>query len=213
MKGRYLEPILVAPGNASSTGTTDPTLVRRPEFDALVDSLGDAAYVDIGVASTEVAVGNHTHAVVAQYAVPDVLTVVTGTLDSGTVTTLAIKDETDVSVSEVTGTPGFIIELEFHNVTHIDLFEFFGRYSGSTTHFVQLQCYSPDPATWENYGTFGSSAVDQWYRFPIVDSDEHIDGSGTVKFRLYHIQSGVSSHDMFIDYARIRTGYLAQSST
>ncbi len=135
------------------------------------------------------------------------LTVNTGTLTSGTITdTQTWSDGNVVNVSEVTGSPGFDVEIEFTGVTDIKYIGSAVYYAGSSSHHCQVQIYDYQNTTWKQLWDFTGSGLDQNYRFSDLPDPSNVSdyiSSGTSKIRYYHPIGGNASHDLYIDYAAI----------
>lgn len=149
-----------------------------------------------GTASGTVAQGNHTH--IAENIAPTAMVVEYGTLDSGTVAALAVADEAVVAISEVVGTPALQVVLTYTGVTTFSEVRAYLRYAGSSTHYLALEVYDYVGADWEQYGTVATSAESAWYFWPIADPSHHV-SAGQAQVRIRHIQSGVTSHDLYLD--------------
>ena len=145
----------------------------------------------------------HGHLIRPYNKYPTTLTVTTGTLTTGTVTNLQARGGTDVVITEVTGVPGFDVELVFASLPYISLgFVLEGWYAGSTPHDVAIQAYNYTTSAWDRYGTMASTSTKQRYSFLYMLGSDYV-SSGNAKLRLYHSNSGTGTHTLNLDYAAI----------
>jgi hypothetical protein len=137
---------------------------------------------------------------------PASITTNTGTVAGGSdVTDIQTPFDGNIyEVAEVTGTPGFDIEIAFSAVASFDIIVLRVAYDGAVTHWVGLEIrdYSGG-GSWKPVGLIlHSSTYYQWYNFHIPPSANYI-STGAAKFRLYHYTAGNTSHDVYIDYAAL----------
>ena len=131
------------------------------------------------------------------------LTVDYGTLDTGAVGDLAALGGTPVNISEAVGANALQVQLDFPNIVQLDGFAFYGRYAGGASHVIQVEIYNG--STWDALGQFGSTAASQWYSFNIYSPSTYII-IGTVKVRFRHLQNGIGTHDLILDYVELNHG-------
>jgi hypothetical protein len=138
---------------------------------------------------------------------PASMTVTTGTLDSGTVAD--VQDWTDgnqVSVSEVTGVPGFDVRFTFTGVIDFCRIGISGYYVG--THHAEIQIFDDTNTTWRVIWTFNTGAGFN-YRYsdlPVSVTTrlaDFINSSNEVLVRFYHPTTGNAAHDVFINYVSL----------
>jgi len=134
---------------------------------------------------------------------------ISGTLDGGNLTSILTPEDGDTyNVSENTGASPLTIEINFTNVSTFD--SVIGRlhYSGGIGHVIQIEIFRYDTVVWENY--FEMTGTNDFINFyiPVFDPINHVnDTNASVRF--YHIQSGVPTHDIFIDYLVLVEGWTA----
>jgi hypothetical protein len=143
---------------------------------------------------------------------PSSMVVNTGTLDGGTVASLSLLDGTLVSISEVTGADPLRVTFSFTGVTRLSAFAFYGYYAGSPSHQLSVEIYNPNTTGWDVLGVVGSEASAQWYSFTIHNEETYIDG-GAVSTRIRHIQNGIATHDLFLDYLELNYGAVGGSAS
>ena len=138
------------------------------------------------------------------------MSVVTGTLTSGTVTdTQTWQDGNIVDVTEVTGVPGFDVQFTFTSVTDFCEIGISAYYVGSATHVAEIQIYDYTNTTWRTLYTLPGTSMGFNYRFsdlpiPVATRQaDYINGSDEVLIRFYHPTTGNASHDLYIDYVSI----------
>jgi hypothetical protein len=142
----------------------------------------------------------------------DSMVVNRGTLDAGAVTDLCALGGTDVNISELTGADPLRVSFKFSNVERMSNFVFYGDYVGSASHIVWVEIYNPTADSWVLLGTFGTTTTKQWFSFPIYTPNTYI-SSGVVRVRINHQSSGVSSHDLILDYVDVNFGGAGGGST
>jgi hypothetical protein len=139
--------------------------------------------------------------------VPDSVTVSTGTQDSGNVASLQTLDDADaLEVSEVVGSPGFMIEIDYVSITEtptrLDLHVY---YDGSLAHTVNVEIYDQVGLGWDVLGTIPNGGSDFGYlTYDIINGSKYVTGGGVVNTRINHSSNGNITHNIFIDYAAIR---------
>lgn len=138
--------------------------------------------------------------------IADSMTVTTGILDSGTVSdTQTWADGNFVSVSEVTGIPGYDVRFTFTNVIDFCFIGISAHYEGA--HYVEVQMFDDANSTWRVLWTFqdGDGFNYRFSDLPVSTTtrQDFINSSNEVKMRFYHPSSGNASHDIFIDYVSI----------
>lgn len=139
--------------------------------------------------------------------VPDNINVATGGTDAGDVDSLATLDDgNSLDVSEVTGTPGFNIEINFAGVTEIPTrLDLHTYYDGNAAHTVNVQIYDQVEAGWDTLGTIPDNGTGFAYRtYDITNGSKYVKGDDTVEVRIYHLDSGNANHDIFIDLVLLR---------
>jgi len=139
--------------------------------------------------------------------VPNNINVATGTTDAGNVASLQTLDDGDsLDISEVTGVPGYNIEINYASVTEIPTrLDLHVYYDGSLSHTVNVQIYDQVGMGWDTLGTIPDDGIDFiYYTYAITNGAKYIKGDNTVETRIYHATSGNVTHNIFIDYAAIR---------
>lgn len=77
---------------------------------------------------------------------------------------------------------------------------------------MQVQIFDYDSSTWESYFEFVGQAGQTIISVPIFDSTDHIN-NGNVSVRLHHVQTGISSHRLYLDFAWLVDGNNVGAST
>lgn len=140
--------------------------------------------------------------------VPNTMTVTTGTLTSGTVTDVQEwADGNAVNITEVTGVPGYDVELEFEDIEIFTRIGISAYYTGTSSHYCEVDIYDYTNATWRTLFTF-NSGIGFNYRFSDIPVsrqtilNDYIN-NGKAKIRFYHPVSGNVSHNLHIDYVSL----------
>ena len=139
------------------------------------------------------------------FKVPTSVTVNDGGTPAGDITGIqTLLDGNVYQVPEVSGTPGFNVELVFTNVMNIVGFVSHVRYTGSSAHLVTLGLYNVVTATYDRFLNIPHTATLYSYRTVYIpDGKNYIDSNQETKMILYHDSGGTPSHDLFIDYAAL----------
>ena len=143
----------------------------------------------------------------------DSIALITGTLDSGDVTDIQTKNDSNVyHVDEVTGTPGFSIEVTFTGVTHFNSVKTQQWYMGSATHVVNLQLWNYDTLDWDTIGVIQDESAQTPFEVGDIDHANYIQNE-EAKVRYYHATSGNASHEILIDYCSLWNSFSTSTST
>jgi len=136
------------------------------------------------------------------------LLVTTGTPISGTIADIQTFNGIFYEVAEVTGVPGFEIELSFIDTEKkASIFEFIGRYNGSAIHIVKIRAFNVTSQTWVDVSSETDDLPSYEYldyvkRFKIIPAiADFYDTSGTIKIMIIHNTSGTAGHEFYIDRA------------
>ena len=144
----------------------------------------------------------HQHAISDVAVVPSTVTLNTGSNTAGDVDSFGVALDGDTyDVDEVTGVPGFDIELDFTGVTDFDQIWVRMAYNGTTSHVLNLLLYNYNTTTYDTISrilTFGAGSY-TWFVFPVPVDTNYID-SGAVNLKIYHATSGNAAHDVSVDY-------------
>jgi len=136
---------------------------------------------------------------------PSTMTVLHGTLSSGTVADLAAVGGTDVNIQELSGANPLQVTFAFSGVKRMTSFVFYGDYNGGASHVVWIEAYNYLTSTWDFFGEFGNSTTKQWYQFSIFQPTKYI-SSGAVQVRLTHQGTGIATHNLILDYVDVNYG-------
>lgn len=137
------------------------------------------------------------------------VSLVAGTLTSGTVASTQSVNQTYYQVQE---TAPFDIQFTFTGLTGTPVeCDVVGRYTGNPAHDVLIYIWNYDTTAWVRITAsakdFPSSATDDSYQFIITPNTDYISG-GEAKIRIFHDSAAVSSHYMYIDFIEIRQSSL-----
>jgi len=84
-------------------------------------------------------------------------------------------------------------------------------YVGSSSHEITIDLWDYSSSSWETYGDFVGQSGFTYFTSPVFDPSDHISG-GTVQLRLHHVQNGVSTHVLYIDFAWLIEGTFISAS-
>lgn len=135
--------------------------------------------------------------------VADSMTVTYGTLDAGTVATLEDKDGSNVAISEAAAANALEVSFGFTGVTEFTRINFFGRYTGAGAHTLVAEAYNYATSAWDIVGAFTVPSTATWHIFLVPAPNNYVDG-GDVTLRLRHLETGNTSHDLYLDYLSIQ---------
>lgn len=133
-----------------------------------------------------------------------------GTYDDGDLTSIQVpEDGLSYNVSEDSGANPLTIEINFTNVDNFD--SIIGRvwYEGGLGHVIQIEILRTDTGVWENYLELTDTYDFINIYIPVFDPQNHIDANGNTSIRFTHIQSGIPTHNFYIDYLAIVDGFTA----
>ena len=133
---------------------------------------------------------------------------ISGTLDAGNLASIQTPEDDDTyNVSEDVGADPLTIAINFSNVSSLD--SIIGRiyYDGGLGHEVQLEIQRSDTGAWENYLDLTDTTDFVNIYAPVFDPEQHVFASGDVAIRFKHVQSGIPTHNFYIDYLAIVDGW------
>lgn len=133
------------------------------------------------------------------------MTVNFGTLNQGTVADLDEVGGTDVIIQELVGANPLTVTFDFSNVTEVTAFVFYGQYLGGAMHQVYIEAYNYVLDTWDLKLIIGTDGAKKWYTAPIYNANAYL-SEGNMQVRFRHIGTGISSHQLVLDYVEINSG-------
>ena len=89
-------------------------------------------------------------------------------------------------------------------------------YEGSASHHILVQLWDWDGSAWEDYWDFVGQSGYTVITIPVFDAEDHIGTGGDaneVRLRFHHVQSGIASHTLSIDFAWLQAGEFIGAST
>lgn len=145
---------------------------------------------------------DHVHAS-TQY-LPDSILVNKGTQAAGDVDSLQVANDGDVlQIDEVTGTPGFDLEVWFAGVVSFDQYHIRMWYDGGAGHTVHIDIWNNNTSSWETLQSITDQALFTWVTGVISDSTNYVDSYGDVKLRFYHVSAGNPAHVLYVDHTAL----------
>lgn len=133
----------------------------------------------------------------------DTLTVTTGTLTAGTVADLQETGGTTVHITEVTGTPGFDVELDFSDLGYVAGYSVKAYYAGSASHDVRLEIYNYTTTAWDTLAVLSTEGGSLWHWYSGRIRDTDYLSAEAAKLRFYHYSAGDAAHDLYIDFVSL----------
>ncbi len=113
-----------------------------------------------------------------------------------------LLDGNTYDISEAAGAPGIRMTATFASVTEVYGLFIRAYYSGSTTHYLEVQLYNYTAETWDTFLTIENSNGFNLRYVRIPDGSSY-ENAGEAKVRLEHPVSGNASHDAYVDYIGI----------
>lgn len=124
----------------------------------------------------------------------------TGTLESGDVESVQADDTDYYNVSEIVGTPAFVINYTFLNFTGFNYIEINAQYDGNLTHVVDVDVYNG--SEWITLGVIPDNEALITYEYAVADyTDYNI--SGQINLTINHTSAGNINHWLAIDWIRL----------
>jgi hypothetical protein len=125
------------------------------------------------------------------------------------------KDNNELNITEANGLNALEVNYTFnltkYNVSTFNQIYIREYYLGSSTHNMDLQIWDYDTNSWESgYYTFQGQTGYVTWTVNVLDPEDHIQ-NGIVKIRLTHLQTGISSHKLSIDWLVLVKGVSAGS--
>jgi hypothetical protein len=107
-------------------------------------------------------------------------------------------------VDEVSGTPGFVVDVDFSGVASFNKVQFRTGYS-HTGHTIVIEGYDIDSSRWDSLGSFRGFDGFSTFEFGIPIDTPFIDTGGVVKTRFYHQSAGVADPGaLILDYMALQ---------
>ena len=136
--------------------------------------------------------------------VASAIATITGTHDAGNLASIQTLDASTYDVSEVTGVPGFSIEIDWNNIiVQPSQITIYGYYAGNPGHVVNVQMWNYSLAQWDTMGTLPNAGSITQYNFAVTGTKADYFSGTAARVRIYHATTGTGTHDIFIDYAYI----------
>jgi len=140
-----------------------------------------------------------------EFKVPSSLNVVTGGTPVGSITDIqSLLDGNVYNLPEVTGSPGFDLEVDFTGIKRISGLVVRAYYGpSSSSHYCEVQLYNYSTST-EDTVLRLNPADDYDYRTILLpDGTNYYDGSGNAQVTFYHPTAGNAAHDLYVDYVAL----------
>ena len=136
--------------------------------------------------------------------VPDSTNVVTSDGYTGDNTDVIALDGAYMQIEEATGTPGFEVRFTFTDVISFNNVFMYVYYHGGSGHTVGVELFNNDTLAWDIISTFTDESTWTIIDIPMALVADYINVSDEVVLRLYHYDSGITSHYLQIDYVALR---------
>lgn len=143
--------------------------------------------------------------------------IVNGTKTAGNISSAYNqKDNNILNITELSGINSLEVNFTFnltkYNVSTFNQIFIREYYQGSLAHNIQLQLWDFSSSSWEDgYFTFQGQSQFITSEVTVTDPQDHIQ-NGMVYLRLVHIENGISSHKLSIDWLVLSKGLTSFSS-
>jgi hypothetical protein len=119
---------------------------------------------------------------------------------------LSYYDNRYFNITEVTGAPPVLdLYVNFTGVDTITNLNMRERYIGGNGHEIAVEIYDYILSGWEGYGVITDQSGMVVSSYPILDPTDHII-SNKVQVRLRHVQNGLPTHKLQIDFITLSDG-------
>lgn len=142
---------------------------------------------------------------------PNSTHVVGGTNTTGNITLMWYYDSLTYNITEGNGGNPLDFYINFTNVSNFNQIVLREYYLGSSSHTISVSLWDYNLNTWESYFSFVGQSGQTVLTVPVFDSSDH-KNNGVVQLYLHHIQNGISSHVLYIDFAWLLQGTVASST-
>jgi len=151
--------------------------------------------------------GDASNAILSTTFLPEVVVTLSGTYDDGNVTSIqTVEEGFSYNVSEDTGAEPLIVQINFTGLTTFDSVVTRLYYEGGMGHEIQFEILRTDTGSWENYFEITDTNDFVNVYVPVLDPQWHVGAGGNVSVRFYHVQSGIPTHNFFLDYIALVDG-------
>jgi len=130
---------------------------------------------------------------------------VAGGGNSSTEIRAAMNNSGTYNISEGGGVNPMDVYINFTNVSTFNELVIREYYLGSSSHIIQVNIWDYEDSVWEPYFEFVGQTDFNVISLPVFDPSSHINNS-IVQVQLHHIQNGISSHRLYIDFAWLISG-------
>jgi hypothetical protein len=130
--------------------------------------------------------------------------VTTYTYGNSTLSSLFYADQNVMALDENSGSANYFY-MNYTSVTTFSQWIMREYYAGSSSHNIEFQLYNWDTAAWNTQYTITGQLDYNTVTIPVYTPTNYTSG-GVVMARLYHVENGVSSHRLYIDYSWLLSG-------
>ena len=156
--------------------------------------------------ASEIAILNATSTRCTWFGVPTILNYPTnvsldiGTLEGGDVESVQVDDTDYYNVTEIVGTPVFIINYSFTYFTGFNYIEINAQYDGNLTHVVAVDIYNG--SNFITLGVIPDNEALTTYEYAVADYTDY-NVSGVVNLTINHTSAGNINHWLATDWIRL----------
>lgn len=139
---------------------------------------------------------------------PTSITTITGTVNSGNLTSVWYVDTDYYNVSEINLASNpieIVANFSNANITTIDSIIVKHYYTGSLGHEILVQLWNYNTSAWDNYGDITDESGFVVSIYPVLDPANHI-LNGNMSMRFLHVQTGIGTHILLLDYIAVQKG-------
>jgi hypothetical protein len=167
--------------------------------------VGDTTWIDlVALADITGAQGPMGEVPVTQTFLPDTISTIIGGFISGDANSIkTFNDGQTYQVQEVTGVPGFDLQVVFSGITNFNKLQLNLAYTNTSSHFVTVDLLNRVTAQWDTIGFFNGLNGFTQFNLSVIDDGAYILG-GEVQMRLYHVTTGYAGHSIQVDYVALQ---------
>lgn len=131
---------------------------------------------------------------------------ISGTNSGGNnVGNISYDDGKYYNVTEAAGANPLTIQLNYTNVTNFNSVIMAEKYTGSSSHNILVEIYDYLTSSWEQYQDITGQEGFVYSNIPVPDPQNHINNTN-VMLRFRHVENGVPSHLINIDFVQLIQG-------
>ena len=127
-----------------------------------------------------------------------------GTTSDSYADVMVLLDGNTYTLTEANGaTPGATVIFDFSGLKYLHGLSFRADYTGSTTHYYNVELWNYDTTAWDIISTLDFSFGYKLVSILLPNASSYLSTTGTARVRFNHPPTGVGTHTLMIDYLAI----------